>query len=92
MNSPNYIREAKVCPVKNQLYSPNTPSCVRKQMLAQLRTGFKLVSKSESVGWSRQEIASTVQLCETSWTKMVLSLFAADCLTVHSDLVGSLKS
>jgi len=92
MNTQNYIRKAKVRQIKNQLYSPNTPSYVRKQMFAQLRTGFKLVSKSESVGWSRQEIASAVHLCETSWTKMVLSLFAADCLTVHSDLVGSLKS
>ena len=32
---PNYIREAKVRPIKNQLYSPNTPNYVREQMFAQ---------------------------------------------------------
>ena len=35
----NCIREAKVRPIKNQLYSPNTPNYVREQMFAQLRTG-----------------------------------------------------
>ena len=39
-NTPNYIREAKVRPVKNQLYSPNIPNYVREQMFAQLRTGL----------------------------------------------------
>ena len=40
-NTPNYIRKAKVCPIKNQLYSPNTPNYVREQMFAQLRTGLR---------------------------------------------------
>ena len=35
-----YIREAKIRPIKNQIYSPNTPINVREQMLAQLKTGF----------------------------------------------------
>ena len=35
-----YIREANVRPVKNQLYSPNTPNYDREQMFAQLRTGL----------------------------------------------------
>ena len=35
------IREAKVRPIKNQLYSPNTPSYVREQMLAQLGVNFR---------------------------------------------------
>ena len=39
-NTPNYIREAKIRPIKDQLYLPNTPSYVREQMFAQLRTGF----------------------------------------------------
>ena len=41
-NTPYYIRKAKVRPLKNQLYSPNTPKYVREQMFAQLRTGFRL--------------------------------------------------
>ena len=41
-NIPNYIREAKVSRIKNQLYSPNTPNYVREQMFAQLRTGLRL--------------------------------------------------
>ena len=36
----NCIREAKVRPIKNQLYSPNTPNYVCEQMFAQLRTGL----------------------------------------------------
>ena len=40
MNTPNYICEANVCPIKSQLYSPNIPNCVRKQMFTQLRTGL----------------------------------------------------
>ena len=40
MNTPNYIRKAKVCPIKNQLYSPNTPNYVHEQMFAQLRMGI----------------------------------------------------
>ena len=40
MNTLNYIREAKVRPIKNQLYSQKTPSYVREQMFAQLRTGL----------------------------------------------------
>ena len=39
--APNCIREAKVRPIKNQLYSPNTPKYVREQMFAQLRTDFR---------------------------------------------------
>ena len=39
-NNPNYIREANVCPIKNQLYLPNTLNYVREQMFAQLRTGL----------------------------------------------------
>ena len=35
------IREAKVRPIKNQLYSPNTSNSVHDQMFAQLRTGFR---------------------------------------------------
>ena len=31
---PNYIPEANVRPIKNQLYSPNTPNYVREQMFA----------------------------------------------------------
>ena len=34
-------REAKVRPIKNQLYSPNTPNYVREQMFAQLRTDLR---------------------------------------------------
>ena len=41
MNTLNYIHEAKVRSVKNQLYSANTPNYVREQMFAQLSTGFK---------------------------------------------------
>ena len=41
-----YTHEAKVCPVKKQLYSPNTPNYVCEQMLAQLRTGFILAMKA----------------------------------------------
>ena len=40
-HTPNYICEAKVCPIKNQLYSPNTSNYVCEQMFAQLRTGLK---------------------------------------------------
>ena len=40
-NTPNYIREAKIRPVKNQLYSSNTPIYIREQMLAQLETAFR---------------------------------------------------
>ena len=40
-NTPNYIREAKVRPIKNQLYSPNTPNYVSEQMFAQLSTGLR---------------------------------------------------
>ena len=47
-NTPNYIREAKVLPIKNQLYSPNTPNFVREQMFAQLRTGFRCTQN----GWA----------------------------------------
>ena len=43
-NTPNYIHEAKVCPIKNQLHLPNTPNYVREQMFAQLRTGFTVGS------------------------------------------------
>ena len=39
-NNPNYIREAKVRPIKNQLHSPNIPNYVLQQMFAQLRTGL----------------------------------------------------
>ena len=45
-NTPNYIREVNVCPVKNQLCSPNIfqgwqilRTTLPKQMFAQLRTG-----------------------------------------------------
>ena len=38
---PNSIREAKVRPIKNQLYSPNTPNYVSEQMFAQLSTGLR---------------------------------------------------
>ena len=33
----NYIREANVHPIKNHLYSPNTPNYVREQMFTRLR-------------------------------------------------------
>ena len=39
--TPNYIRKAKVRPIKNQLYSPNTPKYVREQTFVQLRTGLR---------------------------------------------------
>ena len=45
-NTPNYTHEAKVCPIKNQLYSLNTPNYVCEQMLAQLRTGFRFIFSS----------------------------------------------
>ena len=38
--NPNYIREAKIFPIKNQVYSPNMPNDVREQMFTQLRMGF----------------------------------------------------
>ena len=41
MNTPNYIREANVHPIKNQLYSLNTPKYVHEHMFAQLKTGLK---------------------------------------------------
>ena len=40
-NTLNYIHKAKVCPIKNQLYSLNTPNYVREQMFAQLRMGLR---------------------------------------------------
>ena len=45
---PNNICEAKVRPVKNQLYSPNTPNYVREQMFAHLRTGFTWIVPLET--------------------------------------------
>ena len=39
----------KVRPVKNQLASPNASNLVREERLAQLRTGFRLVSRGTSV-------------------------------------------
>ena len=46
----------KVRPIKNQLYSPNTPNYVREQMFAQLRTGF---TTAETVGTVRVGVPST---------------------------------
>ena len=63
-NTPNYIREAKVRPIKNQLYSPNTPNSVREQMFAQLKTGFGLVSGGTSVrGRFGSPLSSKVVVC-----------------------------
>ena len=39
-NTPNYICETKVHPIKNKLYSLNTPNYVHEQMFTQLRMGF----------------------------------------------------
>ena len=48
-NCPNYVREVKVCPIKNKLNLPNffqvrwTPrTSFAKQMFIQLRTGFSV--------------------------------------------------
>ena len=51
-NTPNYIREAKVCPINSQLYSPNTPNYVCEQMFAQLRTGFMCTAHVFVFSWS----------------------------------------
>ena len=48
----NYIREAKVCPIKSQLYSPNTPKYVREQNVHPIKNGLNTrverISKWES--------------------------------------------
>ena len=44
---PNYICEAKVRPIKNQLYSPNTPNYVREQMFALIKNGLKTEQRQE---------------------------------------------
>ena len=46
-NTPNYIREAKIRPIMNQLYSPNTTNYVREQIFAKLRMGLKQHSTKE---------------------------------------------
>ena len=47
MNTPNYIRKAKVRPIKNQLHLPNTPNYACKQMFAQLRMGLRVQLSGE---------------------------------------------
>ena len=45
----NYIREAKVRPIKNQLYSLNTPNYVREFFLTRLKAVKKKKKKSEGL-------------------------------------------
>ena len=63
-NTPNHIREAKVCPIKNQLYSPNTPNYVREQIFAQLRPGLRHSSCKSSTTHS---IQCVLYLCVSKW-------------------------
>ena len=73
MNTSNYTHEAKVCPVKNQLYSPNTPNYVCEQMLAQLRTGFILAMKASYllVSYCSLSLANTILLAMKAFYLLV---------------------
>ena len=66
-NTPNYIREAKVRPIKNQLYSPNIPNYVCEQMFTQLRTGFTTaLSHTRAAVVKRQAFSERCQWILTS--------------------------
>ena len=58
LNTLNYIHEAKVHPIKNQLYLWNTPNYFCEQMFTQLRTGLT----TEREAWTQQQtLHNTIQ-------------------------------